>query len=85
MAIQKLIDGESDNDIREAIISKYVSTAFHFLKMMGDSNDSDVKEMREIIKRYRKQAIFGKYISNKVRLASILSYVSFNLVNALAK
>lgn len=72
---------ECDNaKILDALISKYVSTCFHLLSL-NNSENIDLIEIENVIRKYRKKAIKGHFVAKKVKVACIMSYFSFHLVN----
>ena len=78
MIFEELIKQCCDKNILQALISKYISTSFHLLSFKN-INNVDVEKLELAIKKYRHNVIFGKYVTSKVRVASLLSYVSLPL------
>lgn len=65
--------------IREAILSKYVSTCFHFLSLVKDDVKAKNKLVR-IIESNRMKLLVRKTVALKVKVALIISFISFDLV-----
>ena len=83
---EEMLNDCNDKDIYEAIISKYISTCFHLLSLDNSGiNCEDIKTLKSIVKKHRKTAILGKYITKKVRFACLISIFSFDLINKLLK
>lgn len=81
---EDILCSNNDKDIQDAIINKYVSTCFNFLSLpLKDVTNQEVKCILSIIKRYRKRVLKSPITIPKVRVACILSYISFNLVNSI--
>lgn len=76
---ENLLENSTNINVREALISKYISTCFHLLSLKNDNN-IDLSNLIGVIKQYRKCAIMGRHFAIKVKVACILSYVSFSLV-----
>lgn len=83
---EDLLTLESDQDIREAIVSKYLSTCFHFLALVNRKKDyKSYQCLKNNIKKYRGSVLISKHSSMKVKFACAISYGSFELVNLLQK
>lgn len=78
----ELIQECKNEKIEEALVSKYVSTCFHLLSL-DNANNIDLSGIKNIIKKYRKKAIKGRYVAGKVKIACLISMLSFELVNRL--
>lgn len=76
---EHLMKTEQNELVRDAICSKYISTCFHFLSMAGIKSDTK-NRLIEIIKEYRHRMIWKRTISWKVRVALLLSFISFDFV-----
>ena len=80
MGIFEILIRECRNGrIRQALISKYISTCFHLLSLKI-SKDTDIAPLRNAVKKYRVRGMFNRYSALKVRIASLLSFFSFDIV-----
>ena len=78
---EKLINEQKNNEIKEALISKYLSTCFHLLSLKRECvDDEDVKKLKSQIKKYRSKAVIGQNIALKVRVASAMSFLGFKFI-----
>ena len=81
---EELLSDCTEKNIYEALISKYISTCFHLLSLDNSGiNRRDIEMLKNIVKKYRKIAIFAKHIANKVRFACLISIFSFDLIKKL--
>lgn len=77
----KLITNCNDEDIKEALCSKYVSTCFHCLSLnLSKVTTEYIQFLKETIKKYRFKILLKKNINFKVKMASIISIFGFKIV-----
>lgn len=78
---EKLIMNEKDENIKEALCSKYISTCFHFLRLINiESDKTKFINIVNRINKYKKKMIFAKNVAFKVRIAILLSYIDYKLI-----
>lgn len=83
---EKMISKCQNNDIKNAICSKYVSTCFHLLSLdISKLSNSKIEFLKNVIKKYRLTLPFKNNVKFKVRIACILSLFGFNTVNFIMK
>lgn len=80
---ENMLKSEKNRKINDAILSKYLSTTFHFFLL--SKNEEVNNTLRNIIKKYRLKAIFKNNIVFKVKIACILSIVDFNILKKIYK
>ncbi len=73
--IEKLIINEENKSLKNALTSKCVSTYFHFLLLENDREKQ--KYLKTSINKYRRNLIFSKEVALKVRVACLVSFVSY--------
>lgn len=86
LIFEKLIEESDNKKIKNSLCSKYVSTCFHLLYLdISKLSKEKINKMKQTIKKYRLQLIFQNNVKFKVRIACLLSYFGFNIVNNIIK
>lgn len=70
--------------VSQVAMGKYVSSAFHLLLQLPPES-SYQRRCLDIIQMYRRNLIFDRRIERKIRLASLLSYISVDILKFLFK
>lgn len=79
---EKMLCENKDAQIHQAISSKYVSTIFHLLSLKDcEMYNKNLETYKEVVKKNRIYLLKSKYCTRKVKLACVISYLSFGAVN----